>query len=151
MFSWTLTGTLEHHRSCFRSILTCEFCEVFTWSFSCSAVCHALPLQILFSFKIIKKQVCIPVGCVPSAAVAVCWVGVCSGGGLTGGVCPQGLSALGVYPSMHCGRQPPCGQNSLHTLVKILYCRNFVADGNNMNRNNKLSSWQLLSVITYNW
>ena len=45
-------------------------------------------------------QECIPVGCVQSAAVAVCrmW-----GGGLSaqGNVCPEGVSAQGVYPSMH--------------------------------------------------
>ena len=51
------------------------------------------------------------------------WVG----GGLPMG---GGLSAQGsFYPSMHWGRHPPCGQNSWHTLVKILPCHNFVADG----------------------
>ena len=55
---------------------------------------------------------------------------------------PRGVSAWGsvrlgvsaggegVYPSMHWGRHPS-GQNSWHTLLKILPCRNFVADGKN--------------------
>ena len=34
-----------------------------------------------------------------------------------GGACSQGV----WYPSMHWGR-PPCGQNSLHTFLKILPC-----------------------------
>ena len=69
------------------------------------------------------EQECIPIGCVPSAAVAVCW-----GGGVSARweVPTRGG---GVYPSMHWGRHPR-GQNSWHTLLKILPCRNFVADGN---------------------
>ena len=47
------------------------------------------------------------------------------------GICSWGVSAPGfwcllrgggVYPSMHWGRNPPCGQNSWHTLLKILPC-----------------------------
>ena len=61
-----------------------------------------------------------PVGCVPSAGGR----GWCLPGG--GGLCPRG-----VYPSMHWGRHPrSCGQNTWHTLLKILPCRNFAADGN---------------------
>ena len=86
--------------------------------------------------------------------------GVCSGGGLPGpgggsawsrggglpdpggGSAPGRLGLLsggsapgegGVYPSMHWGRHPPpspCGQNSWHTLVKILPWPNFVAADN---------------------
>ena len=38
----------------------------------------------------------------------------------------RGVSARGVYPSMHWGRHPhPCGQNSWHTLVKTLPFRNY--------------------------
>ena len=46
-----------------------------------------------------------------------------------GGVC-QGGVRLGGSASQHALRQtPPCGQNSWQTLVKILPCRNLVADG----------------------
>ena len=53
---------------------------------------------------------------------------------LPGGVCSWGMSAPGGsapggcllpggwYPSMHWGRHPPRGQNSWHTLLKILPC-----------------------------
>ena len=67
----------------------------------------------------ILEQENIPVGCVPSVAVAV------GGGGLPGGVCVS-QHALGQTPP------PPRGQNSWHTLVKILPCRNYVADGNKL-------------------
>ena len=80
--------------------------------------------------------------------VGVCtwgWVSAPGGGCLLwavcsrGGVCSQGRGCLllggvvcsrGVYPSMYWGRHPPpCGQNSWHTLVKILPWPNFVAAG----------------------
>ena len=65
------------------------------------------------------EQECIPVGWVPSAAVTVCW-----------GVSAWGCILRGPV-SQHALRQtPPPGKNSWHTLVKILPCRNFVADGN---------------------
>ena len=39
------------------------------------------------------------------------------------GLLPGGASSQGGgYPSMHWGRPPPCGQNSWHTLLKILPC-----------------------------
>ena len=47
------------------------------------------------------------------------------GGGQRGaeGLLPGGASSQGGgYPSMHWGRPPPCGQNSWHTLLKILPC-----------------------------
>ena len=100
-----------------------------------------------------KKQECIPVWCLPSAAVAVYLGGggvypacVCLGGGVSvqGCVCLGGLSSQGgCLPREGCGvsqhplRQtppPPRGQNSWHTLLKILPCRNFVADGNKSHR-----------------
>ena len=46
-----------------------------------------------------------------------------------GGACLRSVG--GVYPSMQWGRPTPPGQNSWHTLLKILPCPNFVADGNN--------------------
>ena len=49
---------------------------------------------------------------------------------LLGGVCPGGCLPGGVYPSMHWSRNPSRGQNSWHTLLKILPCRNFVAHDN---------------------
>ena len=96
----------------------------------------------------ISKQECIPVGCIPPAEVAVCL------GGLRQcmlGYTPPGLG-LDTIPRAwtppRCGpadppparlpqpppgsgpRHPPCGQNSWHTLLKILPCANFVAGGN---------------------
>ena len=76
------------------------------------------------------KQESIPVGCVPSAAVAV-RVGCLPGGG----VCPgQGGLPRGICPgdvSQHALRQtPPPWTEFLTHAVKILPCRNFVADGN---------------------
>ena len=60
--------------------------------------------------------------------VSVQGVGVCA----QGGVCPGVVSAQGVYPSMHLGRHPlRHGQNSWYTLLKILPCHNFIADGKN--------------------
>ena len=50
-----------------------------------------------FESVLFPEQECIPVGCVPSAAVAVYW------GCLPG----RGVSAGGVYPSMHWGRHLP--------------------------------------------
>ena len=64
-------------------------------------------------------------GCIPA----------CTG---QGGVYPKGVSSHrdvcpGGCVSQHALRQtpPPRGQNSWHTPVKILPCRNFVADGKN--------------------
>ena len=70
-----------------------------------------------------------------SALGGVCSWGSALGGVYSeGGVCYGGESAPGgVYPSMHWGRHPPPqGQNSWHTLVKILPWPNFVAAGNNL-------------------
>ena len=72
-------------------------------------------------------------GCLPRGGGGVCLPrgGVCPGGVCPeGGICPGGCLPRVVYPSMHWGRHTPCGQNSWHTLVKILSCRDFVADGN---------------------
>ena len=90
----------------------------------------------------------------------VCPGGVCMGGCLPGGVCPVGVGVLpgGCLPkgvsaqegsfcpgrvsaqegcvSQHTLSQaPPCRQNSWHTLLKTLPCRNFVADGKNAHDN----------------
>ena len=81
----------------------------------------------------LHKQECIPVGCVPPAHWP--WGCICPGGctclgGCTcprgvparrGGTCPGGVPAQGVVY---------LGQNSWHTLLKILPCPNFVAGGN---------------------
>ena len=95
-----------------------------------------------------EKQESIPVGCVPSAAVNVV-EGLYLPGGVPagrctclGGVPAQGCTCLGactcpgVYlpggASQHALR-PPREQNDRKRSVKILPCRNFVADGNNHN------------------
>ena len=55
-------------------------------------------------------------------------------GGSARGVCTRGWQGVcpGGCVSQHALRQTPhCGQNSWHTLVKILPCRNFAADGKN--------------------
>ena len=88
------------------------------------------------------QEDCIPVGCVPPACcpyLPACTVPRVSGrGGAVpgrGGAWSRGgvWSRRGeVYPSMQWGRPPPpCGQNSWHTLLKILPCPNFVAGGKN--------------------
>ena len=53
----------------------------------------------------------------------------CAGGGVSapGGVCSQDEV---VYSSMQWGRPPSYGQNSWHTLLKILPCPNCVVGGN---------------------
>ena len=73
----------------------------------------------------------IPVGCAPSAAVTIGERAGCASRGCAwGGVLPgRGRVCLGAYPSMHWGRHPPREQNDWQTPVKILPCRNFVADG----------------------
>ena len=121
---------------------------------------HDLFTENLEYCQIWLTQECIPVGSVPATrrlyagsalggGVCVCsggclvW-GVCSWGGvwsrgsapgggcLLGGSAPGGCLLPGAHPSMHWGRHPPpCGQNSWHTLVKILPWPNFVAAGKN--------------------
>ena len=87
--------------------------------------------------KLVKQQECILVGCVPSAAVAVCWAvssrrGVSAQGVSAQGEClPRGCLPGGVYPSIHWGRHPAPVDRILDTLLKILPCRNFVANGKN--------------------
>ena len=78
-----------------------------------------------------SKQECIPVGCVPSAVVAVCWGGLPGGGCLPGGggYLPRGCLPGGCITAFTEADTPP-GQNSWHTLLTILSCHNFVADGN---------------------
>ena len=62
----------------------------------------------------------------------VCFGGCASRGCVSQGVCFPGECASGGCVSQHALRQTPlCGQNSWHTLVMILPCRNFIADGNN--------------------
>ena len=78
-----------------------------------------LDVTIHFSFTV-------GVGCVPSAAVTV--VGGCTCPG--GGVCVS-QHALRLTPS-HPHPPPPREQNDWQTPVKILPCRNFVADGKKM-------------------
>ena len=99
------------------------FVYVYRYNFSQTTIVKSQPKFSDF----LEKQECIPVGCVPSAAAAVCW----DGGVCLGGVClPRGVSTqTGV--SQHALRQTRPGQNSWHTLLKILPCRNFVADGKN--------------------
>ena len=91
------------------------------------------------------QQDCIPVGCVPPACCPYLPACTALGGGVwsqrvclllvRGGVPASGPGGgclplvLGVYPSMQWGN-PPCGQNSWHTLLKILPCPNYVAGGN---------------------
>ena len=87
------------------------------------------------------QQECIPVGCVPSAAVAargvVVWAGGCLPGGANGGIYPRegGVCAWVCVPR-GCARGylpdllSPFEQNDWQMPVKILPCRNFVADGN---------------------
>ena len=69
----------------------------------------------------LNQQECIPVGCVPPALCP--YLPACTA--------PVGVSASGG--SQHAMEQtpPPRGQNSWHTLLKILPCPNFVAGGNN--------------------
>ena len=94
--------------------------------------------------------VCLVWGGLPAWSGGVCLPG--RGGLVPGGVClpgPGGGSgARGVYPSMHWGRQPPppCGQNSWHTLVKILPWPNFVAAGYELHSTNH--SYLPLSSLT---
>ena len=99
-------------------------------------------------YKRFGKQECIPVGCVPPACcpyLPACTApGECLllGGG--GGVPAPGRGSVWV--------EPPCEQNSWHTLLKILPCPNFVACGNNrlaplsrkslMRHCNKLTFWR---------
>ena len=74
--------------------------------------------------------------------------GVCLGGCLPGDVCPGGLPREGCDCGGVCSggclprgvsawgdvcETPPCEQNDWQTPVKILPCRNFVADGKNSN------------------
>ena len=68
---------------------------------------------------------------------------VCLGMSDQGDVCPGFICPGVVYPSMHWGRPLPCGQNSWHTLVKILPCCNFVTDGNNL--------WYYFSLFLIFW
>ena len=101
--------------------------------------------------ELIFEQECIPVGCVPAAHwpyAAVCFGGgglpgpgglpdPAGGGGWSRGVCLVQGGCLpdrgGCIPA--CTEAdtlpPPCGQNSWHTLVKILPGPNFVAAGKN--------------------
>ena len=68
-------------------------------------------------------------GCLPRG---VC-LGVSDQGDVwPGGYLPGRIICPGVvYPSMQ-HADPPHGQHSWHTLVKISLCHNFVADGNNL-------------------
>ena len=91
-------------------------------------------------------------GCLPGPGGGVsAWS---KGGLLRGGVCL--VRGGGWCVSQHALRQtpsplPPCGQNSWHTLVKILAWPNFVAAGNNDIWNTRVSfvlwvrKWHILS------
>ena len=85
------------------------------------------------------SQECIPVGCIPAARwpyAAVCsWGG---GGCLLWGGCIPACSEADTLPRR--------GQNSWHTLVKILPWPNFVATGNEfiasgLIKNNRILLW----------
>ena len=55
-----------------------------------------------------------------------------------GGVCPGGVvSARGMSAPVHAGIHPPCERNDWQTPVKILPCRNFVADCSDLDSNDK--------------
>ena len=72
----------------------------------------------------------------------VCFGGCASRGCVSQGVCFPGECASGGCVSQHALRQTPlCGQNSWHTLVMILPCRNFIADGNNEKKNLSMDLW----------
>ena len=60
---------------------------------------------------------------------------VCLGGVCLGGACPGGVSAK---------HSPPCEKNDCQTPVKILPCRNFVADGKK-----QLINTQTIHVLFY--
>ena len=81
------------------------------------------------------KQECIPVGCTPLACCP--YLPTCTARGVSApgvrGVCSRGcLFQMGIPVCNGADIPPPhCEQNSWHTLLKILPCRNFVAGGNN--------------------
>ena len=111
-------------------------------------VCHTDTIKIqlllrLFSFsysvQLSLQQECIPAGCVPPAHWP--WGSIPTRGGLPArGVPAQGVYLPGGVPARGCtcqgnipaGTPLPCGQNSWHTLLKILPCPNFVASGKNV-------------------
>ena len=78
---------------------------------------------------------CTCLGCVPALGVYLPGGCTCPGGwtclrsvpSRVGCICPGGVTCLGVPAQV----LPPCVQNSLHTLLKILPCPNFVVGGNN--------------------
>ena len=60
------------------------------------------------------------------------------GGSAPGGSAPGGVCSRECIPACtEADTLPPCGQNSWHTLVKILPWPNFVAAGNNKSKNFK--------------
>ena len=72
----------------------------------------------------------LPEGCLPGGVCpgGVCLGGVCPGGVSWGGVCTRGSAQGGCLPDT-----TPSPMNDWQTPVKILSCRNFVAEGKNAN------------------
>ena len=108
------------------------------------------PLLYWLCTELNYVQECIPVGCVPAARwpyAAVCFPGGClvrggaawsRGGICSGGSAPGGVPGPGGIPACtEADTLPflPRGQNSWHTLVKILPWPNFVAAAKNDRRN----------------
>ena len=108
-------------------------------------VCHTDGIKIqsllrLFSFsyseQLSLQQKCIPAGCIPPAHWP--WGSVPTRGVyMHGRYLPRGCTC----PGEHTYRYTPCGQNSWHTLLKILPCPNFVAGG-------KMCSSEVVLVVS---